>query len=273
MGIFERISNGWNLAIDSFYIVKENKKLLIFPILSTISLLLILGSFIGGIHTKWGIDIDSLKKIDAATRYFLLFIFYFINYAVIIFFNMGLIHCTLKILNGAKATVKDGIVFSLSKLGLVLSWALLSATVGVVLKIIEDKNEKIGSFIADLFGALWSIATFFVVPVMAYENLSVFQAIKRSSSLLKNTWGERIGANFTFFVIGLIISILVGLPLGFLAITLSLPTCIIVVTSIVLIVSCIISAAETVFIAAAYQYAAGTPVGGFNRVGFSDIFV
>ena len=84
------------------------------------------------------------------------------------------------------------------------------------MRIIEDKNEKIAAVIAGIFGMLWSVLTFFVIPVMAYENLGVFQAIKRSSSLLKNTWGERVGANFAFGMIGFIMFILIAVPAGFL---------------------------------------------------------
>ncbi len=271
MGFFERLSNGWNLAMDSLNIIKENKSLLVFPILSTLSLLLIMGSFIGGIHVTWGIN--SLKNIDGTVRYLLFFIFYLINYAVIVFFNMSLVHCVQKILSGAKATVKDGIMFSFSKLWQVLSWALISATVGVILKNIEDKHTMIGDIVSGIFGVLWSLATFFVVPVMVYENLGVLEALERSTSLIKNTWGERIGAAFTFDLLGFIIFVVFGVPLGLLTFPLSVVLGIIVLIMLALIVSCVISAAEAVFTAAAYQYAIGKPVEGFNRLGFNDIFV
>lgn len=270
MNIFERIGNGWNLAMDSFSVIKKNRSLIIFPILSTLSLVLIMGSFVGGIQVTIGID--NLRNINPFVLYFLSFIFYFINYAVIVFFNMSLIYCTQKILGGAEVSLNDGIQFSLSRLGQVLFWALISATIGVILRNIEDKNSGIGKFIAGIFGMLWALATFFVVPVMVYENLGVFKAIERSISLIKSTWGERIGAKFSFHLIGVLIFIAVGVPLGLLTIPLNAVLGFIVLISLGLIVASIISAAEAVFTAAAYQYAIGKPVEGFNRFGLKDIF-
>lgn len=270
MGIFERIGNGWNLAMDSFSVIKKNKSLLIFPILSTLSLLLIMGSFIGGIHVSSGID--SLKDMNVTARYFLLFVFYIVNYTSIVFFNVALIHCAQKILSGAKTTVKDGIMYSFSKFPQVLSWALISATVGVILRNIEDKNDTIGNIVGSIFGMLWALATFFVVPVMVYENLGVFKAIERSISLIKSTWGERIGAEFNFHLIGFLVFFAVGVPLALLTFPLSAALGFIVLIILGLIVTSIISAAEAVFTAAAYQYATGKPVEGFNRLGLHDIF-
>lgn len=273
MSIFERIGNGWNLAMDCFRIIRENKKLLIFPIFSTIALLLILGTFIGGINTGLGINFDNFEKADAITRYSILFIFYFICYAVIIFFNMSLIHSTMKILNGEEESLKDSVIFSLSKIGLILSWALLSATIGIILKMIEDKNEKVASFISGIFGMLWSVATFFVVPVLAYENVGVFQAISRSTSLLKNTWGERIGATFAFSIIGWIISLAICLPLFLLfGAMIGLTACFVILIAVILTVSCVISTAETIFTAAAYHYAVGAPLGSFDKSKLTNIF-
>lgn len=271
MGIFERITNGWNLAMDSFAVIKKNKNLIIFPILSTLSLILIMMTFIGGIQITKGID--SLKDTSPAARYSLFFVFYLINYTVIVFFNVSLIHCAQKILNGSPATLKDGITYSLSKLPQVLSWALISATVGVILKNIEDKHDTIGNIVSSIFGMLWTLATFFVVPVMVYENLGVFKAIERSISLIKSTWGERIGAAFNFHLIGFIIFVVVGAAVALLTFPINVVFGFIVLFILALIVTCVISAAEAVFTAIAYQYAAGIPVQGFNsRLEFNDIF-
>ena len=278
MGIFERMSNGWKLATVSFSVIMKSKTLLLFPILSTISLLLILASFAVGLTWISGISITiesgikSILELSETTRYTLLFIFYFINYSVMIFFNMGLIHCALKSLNGDTPRVKEGIVFSLSRLRSVLSWALISATVGLILRMVEDKSEKIAAFVAGLLGMLWSVLTFFVVPVMAYENLGVIQAIKRSGSLLKETWGERIGASFAFGIIGFIAFLLI-LPVVIIVGMVNVIAAIILVIPLVFAVITITAATEIVFIAAAYQYAVGAPIGDFDRNALRSSFI
>lgn len=273
MVFFERIRNGWNLAMECFDIVRKEKSLIVLPILSTISLLLIMGSFFGGIYAEKGFNIENLKSMHASTFYFLIFIVYLINYSIIVFFNTALVYCVQKIISGNKATVKDGLIFSFSRIGSILAWALISATVGVILKNIENKHEILGKIVRGIFGILWSLATFFVVPVMVYENLGVLEAIKRSTLLIKNTWGEQIGASFSFYLIGFIIC----WPFLFLAFALLYGAGSIVgfllLVLVVLIVTCVFSTAKTVFTALAYQYATGMPVKGFDTVEFKDIFV
>jgi len=268
MGFFERIGRGWNLALASFDIIKKNKCLLVFSVFSIASLVLVMGSFIIGLFVMAG----SGSSIHLS-KYLLLFMFYFINSTVIIFFNMALIHCTFKILSGGQASIGEGISFSFSRLPLVLSWALVSTTVGLVLRIIEDKHEIVTKIVTGLFGMLWSLATFLVIPVMAYENLGVFEAVKRSAVLFKSTWGERVGASFSFGIIGFILFIAVGIFLGFLIIPFSFVAFIIFLIFAGSIISCIMSAGQTVFLAAVYQYSAGIPVEGFDKTEFGNLFI
>ena len=246
--------------------------------LSTISLIFILAIFTGGIYAKWGFITETLhsEKTDETMLYliFLFFIYYLINYAAIIFFNLALVHCTLEYINGAKPSLRKGIAFSLSRIVAVLSWALISATVAIILKIIEEKSERISDFITDLLGAIWSMLAFFVLSVMAYENLNVFQAIKRSGSLFKKTWGERVGASFAFGFIYIIFFLLIALPAGVYVYNKSnIFSGIIVTLSVLSVIICFLSSAETVFKAGLYQYAIGAPVGDFSKEKLSNSFV
>ena len=96
--LLDRLEYGKDLALISLSIFKKNKVFLIFPLLSTLVLLLILGSFSAVILGTVGIDTSgnlfdiSIKNWGAAQNYTLLFILYLVSYFVIIFFNMGLIH-------------------------------------------------------------------------------------------------------------------------------------------------------------------------------------
>ncbi|MBF0505118.1 MAG: hypothetical protein HQL14_08480 [Candidatus Omnitrophica bacterium] len=271
MGIFQRIGRGWQLAMASWGIIDRNKSLLIFPLLSGLSLLFMMGSFFIGTSVLGG-GLEGADQSGHGMGYLFLFILYFINSTVIIFFNMALIHSTFKILKGETATVSDGIDFSLSKLNLVLSWALVSATIGLILKIMEDKHAVLTNIIIGIFGMLWSLATFLVVPVMVYENLGVSEAIKRSTSLFKSTWGERVGAGFSFGAIGFILFCVIGIWLGYLIIPLNFFAFIIALVFTGSMIGCLISTVQTVFLAAVYQYAAGIPVEGINKIELGGIF-
>ena len=267
MNFFERIGNGWSLALLSFDIIKKNKSLLVFPALSVLSILLIILSFmIGSLILSFG------EWAPGGSIFFWLLIFYFVNSAVVIFFNMALIHCTFKILNGEQASVVEGVRFSFSRIKLVLSWALLSASVGVVLKAIERKHKILTNIVSGMFGLLWSLATFLVIPVLAYENLNVTDAIKRSAFLFNRTWGEQAGATFSFGVIGFLVFCALGIFLGAVILPLNIPVFFILLIFSGSVIGCVMSAAETVFLAATYQYAARIPVKGFDQEGLKNIF-
>src|SRR5206468_674804 len=77
----------------------------------------------------------------------------------------------------------------------ILAWALVSATVGVLLRAIES-NRQVGRFVSMILGTAWTIITYFVVPVLVVEKTGPFKAVGRSIELLKKTWGEALIGNF-----------------------------------------------------------------------------
>ena len=239
----------------------------------------VLLSFLGGMMATGALS-DAVTEDEAAETegsqvayYAALFLFYFICYFLIVFFNMALIHCANHAFNGAPFTLGMGISFSFSRIGAIASWAFVAATVGVILRIIEDRSEKVGRLIIGLLGMVWSLLTFFVVPVIAYENLGPIAAIKRSGQLFKRTWGERVAAHFAFGWVGFLGALLIALPVGFL-IGLIHPVAGIVAGGLCLLfIAAMTAAAEAVFKAAAYQYAIGRPVGAFDTSQIQGSFV
>ncbi len=277
MGFFDRLSNGWSLAWQSVKIVWGNKKLMVFPVVSAVFLILVLGSFAGGLYGVGLFEFffeeeGELTASQQTLSYVLLFAFYFISYFIIIFFNVGLIHCANYALNGADFSVGTGLSFSFSRIGAIATWALVSATVGVILRMIEQRSQRVMRFVVSLLGMAWSILTFFVVPVIAYEKLGPFASIKRSGSLFRRTWGERVGARFAFGLIGFLLTLLIAVPVGFL-LGLVHPIAGIVAGFIcLLIISVLTATAQTVFKAAAYQYAIGRPAESFPTENLQHAF-
>jgi len=214
MNVFDRMANGWEISKLSFKVLKANKSLIIFPLLSGASLIVILGMFFVGIASALGWDFDN---IDIAAnnvfyKYGLVFICYLLNYSVVVFFNMALMHCAKLYFEGKEVTVSKGLQFSMSRLGTILSWSLFAATVGLVLKIIQDNVGWIGKIVTGLIGVVWSIATFFTVPILAYENVTPWQALKRSSEMMKAKWGESLGATFSFGLLQFVAFLLLVIP-------------------------------------------------------------
>jgi len=185
---------------------------------------------------------------------------------------MALIHCTRLYFQGEEVTIEKGLRFSLSKIGVIFSWAVFAGTIGALLKIIQEELGWVGKIITGILGVVWSIATFFVVPVIAYENLGPVGAIKRSVKLMKEKWGESLGATFSFGLINFLSFFIIGVPL-FLIGSLIHPVVGIVLAVLgILLVAAILSAAQTIFVSAVYHNINGDPVKHFDQQMVEKLF-
>jgi hypothetical protein len=243
--------------MSSFKVLKENKQLIIFPILSSVSMTLVLGSFVVILFGASGWSTDNLPEFGRAGSYGLLFLFYLVNYFIVVFFNMALIHCTKLYLEGEEVSVKAGIDFSVSRLGAIFSWALLAATVGTILKAIQENAGTIGKIVIGLVGIAWSVVTFFVIPIIAYENVGPFKALERSTQMIRQKWGESLGAGFSFFLVQIAGVVLIAIPALLVGFILHPLAGIILGVLGLLLLSATISAAKTVFISAVYHQVNG----------------
>lgn len=276
MSFFTRLSNGWELAKISFATINKNRSLLLFPVFSVLSLMLVLATFAGGSFFLFGDEIQAMldsenETVGNALGIGAIFLYYLINFFIIVFFNSALIYCASKILNNEETSLGEGLSFANSRIGKIFGWAVLSATVGTLLQLLHNTG-KIGQFVSSLFGAAWSILTFFVVPVLIFEDKGVVDSVKESWRLMKEKWGESLAANVSFGVfhfLGIILAIIIGMLLTSLHPILG----IIVGILIVLLVSTIIATAQTIFVAAAYNRVVGKPIGNFDGPTLDSVFI
>lgn len=272
MSFFDRLSNGWKIAMNSFRILGENKQLIIFPILSGISLALVIGSFITGLLATNGWNFDNIEEQGTVVNYLIMFGFYIVNYFIIVFFNMALVHCTRLYFRGEEVTVAKGLQFSLGRVGAIFSWAVFAGIVGTLLRAIQDNSGAVGKIVTAIIGIVWSVATFFVVPIIAYENLGPLQAFKRSSELMRNKWGESLAGNFSFGLVQFLGILVVG---GILFLLGSLAHPVVGVALGVMgafLVMAIISAAQTIFVSAVYHNVTNDPITHFSQQMIDGLF-
>jgi len=272
MSFFDRLSNGWTLAMNSFKVLKENKQLIIFPVLSGISLVLIMGSFVLVFLSANGWSFENAEDSGTIGNYLYLFLFYLVNYFIVVFFNMALIHCTRLYFRGEEVSINAGLRFSLSRIGTIFSWSVLAAIVGTILRIIQEESGIIGKIITGIIGIVWNIATFFVIPVIAYEDLGPIAAFKRSSQLMKQKWGESLGATFSFGLIQFLAMIVLVIPLFFIGNLIHPIGGIALAIMGVFIIATIFSAAQTIFVSAAYHNITDEPVKHFNQQMIDGLF-
>lgn len=258
--------------MSSFKILKANRQLIIFPVLSGISLVLVIGSFFTITLANAGWNPENIGQLSSTGYYVLLFLFYLVNYFIVVFFNMALIHCTRLYFRGEEVTVEAGLKFSVSRIGAIFSWAVFAATVGLILKAIQENSGIIGKIITGFIGIVWSIATFFVVPVIAYENLGPIGAFKRSSQMMKQKWGESLASGFSFGLIQFLGFILICVPLFFLGTFVNPLLGIALAVAGLFIIMTIISAAQTIFVSAVYHNINGDITEHFNQQLIDHLF-
>jgi hypothetical protein len=275
--MFDRISASFELAKSSWAVLRKDKQLIIFPILSGVACFLVLLSFALPFvfNPQWLLALDD----NAAARGFhlpwwtwvVLFAFYFCNYFVVAFFNAALISCALIRFNGGTPTVSDGLQAAASRMPQLLAWALVSATVGTILKVIENASDKAGQFITGLLGVAWTIMTYFVVPVLVVEKVGPFEAVKRSMAILRRTWGEalvgRMGIGFFLFLLMLPAVALFVVGGAVFAAVPAIGLLVFAAAVLYLVGVAVVGAAlQGIFVGALYQYAAhGEVPRGFDH--------
>jgi len=166
--MFERMSSGFSLARSSWDVLRKDKKLLLFPLLSGIGCVLVLISFLVPtvVLAQNGVLANQNGDPNWAILGPLVFAYYLVNYFVVIFCNAALVHCALMHFNGEEPTLGDGFRAAGARFPQILAWAAVSATVGLLLKAIENAREKAGQIVSAVLGTVWTAMTVFVVPVL-----------------------------------------------------------------------------------------------------------
>jgi hypothetical protein len=259
-----RFANSWRLVKASAAVLRADKELLVFPLASGVASLIVTASFLLPLWASGAFDgIDENGGGLSAGAYVALFLFYLVQYFVVTFANAALVGAALIRLRGGDPTLSDGLRIASQRAGAILGYALIGATVGMVLRAIQERAGIVGQIAAGIIGIAWSLVTFLAVPVLVVEGVGPVAAVKRSGALLKRTWGEQIaggvGIGLAMLVIALGALVVCGpivlLAIGsgsVVAIVLAVALAAIVLTGIVLVGS----ALSGIFTAALYRYAA-----------------
>lgn len=203
--MFESFGRSIALLKETLNVLRDEKSLLFFPLISGIALILIILSFIAPLLFLGMLQPNLAENLILV--YGLVFLFYLLSYFIVIFFNAALVTCVYIRLSGKDPTIMDGVRNAIHHIGSIIGWSILAATVGLVLQIIRDRGGIVGNIAAALIGGAWSLVTFFVVPVMVIEDRGVLPALRESWALFKRTWGENVIGQFAlglvFFLAGL----------------------------------------------------------------------
>ena len=261
--MFARFGRSWSLVKASASVLNQDKELLLFPLISTASLLLVMGCF--ALPVVGLAAVDGITRPDGSTSplaYALAFLFYVTQYFVIFFFNTALVGAALMRLDGGQPTFKDGLRIASSKFGTILGYAIIAATVGMILRAIQERVGIIGKIVVGIIGIGWSLATYLVVPVLAARDVGPIEAVKESATLLKETWGENIiGQAGIGLAFGLILMLVLFAGIALVILSIATHSVAVIVMAIVIAVLAlgvtvlIQSALAGIYAAALYRYA------------------
>ena len=272
--MFERFERSWDLARECLRLLMQDKRLLVFPLLSSIAIVVILASFAVPLVPTFGSLMSRGGTPTLSTlTYVALFLFYWLQFAIVIFFNTALVEVAMKRFDGEDAGIGDGLRRALSLLPMILVYAAVAAFVGTLVRMIAERVGIIGKIVIGFIGFAWSVATALVVPVLAAENVGPFEAIGRSVELIRKAWGEDIIGNAGIGVVFGLVMVATILAGGFLAVAVFVANHValgILLLVVLVLAVCLLALAQTtlqgIYSAALYRYANGDPAtGGIDK--------
>jgi membrane-anchored glycerophosphoryl diester phosphodiesterase (GDPDase) len=271
-----KLQASWQMTKQTFHLMMLDKEILAFPILSAIVSLVLVGLMLAAIFALamgGQVDFDALDRTlseqgGQVVVYGMTFLTYLISAFVMTYFQAGLTAIVHARLQGKDIGLRDGLRVANMHIGKIFMWSLISATVGVVLRIISERSRVVGKIVAGLLGAAWGIITMFIVPTLILEPGTVRDAIRRSAETFKNAWGETLLTNISIGLIMMLFGLLgvAGMVLAITTGDISIILGAAIVTVIYFICLSIVSQSlSAVFRVVLYTYAkTGTVPTGFD---------
>jgi len=268
-----RIARSLELAKASWSVVRADKELLLLPVMSVASLIVILGSLAVPVAVLGGFTTGGTGGDPGTGSTLGALLFYVVAYFITLFFNSALVGAAMMRMDGHDPRLSDGLRIAWQRAGRIFAYACIAATVGLLLRALEDRVGWLGQIVVKLIGVGWTLATFLVVPVIVTRDVGPIEAVKESAGLLRHTWGENLignvglGAVFglAYFVVAILMAfvLMAAAQSGFTAVV-----AVVIALGVLalLTLAALHATMQGVFSAALYRYATEhtTPLPGFG---------
>ena len=274
-----RISNTWQLAKTSWAVLKKDRELLWIPVLSFLAsaavivvvlVLTFLTLSTTSSHGETSMEINPAMIVVFLVGAVLLGI-------ISVFFNGALVAGAHERLTGGDPTVRSAVGRAFSRIGGLVPWALITTTVGLVLQALRNRAGFLGRIVTHMLEMAWEVVTFLTVPAIVIDNVGAIEGLKRSASLLRQTWGENIAARVGFGLLGFVLILPAAIVAGlFIASgwTVLMAVGLIAGAAWVAVVVVVLTALNAIFQTALYLYATtGMPPSGFEQAPLAQTFV
>jgi hypothetical protein len=200
-----RLENSWEMAKRSWAVLKSDKALAWFPIFSFLASLAVVGVF-AGLVAATGINNNSTGSALRPVGWVLVAVGYLALAFVQTYFLAGLVAGADARLQGGHASIRDALDVANSRLHRLLPWAVVTATVTLILNQLE-RQGVVGQIIGSLIGLAWNLITFLTIPILVIEDVGVGTALRRSKDLFKKTWGENVVGQAGLGIVGFLVMI------------------------------------------------------------------
>ena len=200
MGVVANLKTGLTLSLDSLTVLREYPKLLAFPAISGVAttvffVVLYFGVFVAG-FLGGGI-----------AEYVALFVLYFVTTFVASLFTAALVHAVNDTFHERDPSVGRSVRAAWRMKGPIVVWSAIAAVVSLIIRQLEESNSPLSGIAASLFSLGWTITTFFIIPVIVFEDVDVTSMFTRSAETFADTWGETLGAGLGLGLIQLLLAV------------------------------------------------------------------
>ncbi|HMS13344.1 MAG TPA: DUF6159 family protein [Microthrixaceae bacterium] len=279
-----RFQGSWMLTKASWGVLRADRELLVLPIVSAITWAVVAATFL---VPAW-FTIDETSTVDAfgntttqmnptALTYVLGALFYFVSAFLVIFFNAALVAGANQRFDGEDPTLGSALGAAASRIGLIVQWSLVSATVSMVIRQIQERGGLLGRIVGGVIGFAWSAVTFLVLPMIVVEGVGVGEALRRSKDAVRSTWGENVIGQGGIGLVGVVAAI-PALLLGVSGVLLFQTSAVLGVAMIgvavvgMLAVTIVMAALSGVYQTALYRYAVALPVPSYDSATLAAAF-
>jgi hypothetical protein len=272
-----RIRRTFELAKSSWRVLQHDRELLVLPVLSfVVSAMVLVPLLVVAFAYTDGTTTNAAGEESADPAMIAIFVVGALAISVVsVFFNGALVAGAHQRFTGGDPTIGSALGKAARHLPGLVGWALLTATVGLILQALRERAGFLARFVIGLVGAAWDVATFLVVPAVIIDDNGAIEGLKRSASLLHQTWGENIAARVGFGLLGLVL-VIPGVVLGGLAVAAGGPVLIagiLVAVVWIALVVVVITALSAIFQTALYMYATtGSMPTGFETTDLRQTF-
>ncbi len=257
MLVMSRLQRSLEIAKASWAVLKSDKQLVWLPVISFLATLAVMGAAAGLVYVGGSKDVNGHFQLGPMS-----YVFIVVGYVAVafvgVYFLGALVAAADEVLRGGHPSVGNALQAANQRLHRLLPWAVVTATVTIILNALE-RQGWIGRVVGSILGVAWNVLTFLTVPIIMLEDLGPGNALKRSKDLFVRTWGENLALQFGLGALGFV-AMLPAVAIGAIGAATGVGAIVVITIAIAIawfaVAMAVVNALSGIFRTALYRYAA-----------------